>query len=207
MEVVEVLLKHGGEVHFKDAEGNTAGDVVGEDIDEDTRRTVHDLLRKHATKKRASTAERDPRTSITSPTTAGEPQSSDIEGSTTIAAVGAESRSSDQLCRLPNLGSTPLGCHGELSREGLGTETDDQIAVLSSTLTVASRCAGGGTSVRSGRSGRSSFSAAPHIRVSSLVRWVSFFHLDFAYTQCPPHNVAPYNVGWKDDRDRAERCS
>lgn len=181
MEVVEVLLKHGGEVDFEDAEGSTAGDVVGEELDEDTRRTVQELLRQHATKKKAGTAERNPRTSVSSPTTAGGPQPSDLEGSTTTTAIGAESQSSDQLCRLPNLGSTHPSCHGESSREGPGPEADDQDAVMSSSLTVASRSAGGGTSMRSGRSRRTSFSAAPHIRVSVLVTWVSFVHSDYMY--------------------------
>lgn len=48
--VVELLLKRGADLNYKDAEGKTAADVIGNDLSEDSRAIVVALLSDHAQK-------------------------------------------------------------------------------------------------------------------------------------------------------------
>lgn len=47
------MLKRGADPNCKDAEGETAKDVVGSDLTEDSREIVHTLLKQHAEKAKA----------------------------------------------------------------------------------------------------------------------------------------------------------
>ncbi|CAM9865989.1 unnamed protein product, partial [Scytosiphon promiscuus] len=52
--VVELLLKRGADPNSKDAEEKTPGDVIGNDLTEDSSTIVHNLLREHAEKVKAN---------------------------------------------------------------------------------------------------------------------------------------------------------
>lgn len=52
--VVELLLKRGADPNSKDVEDKTPGDVIGNDLTEDSSMIVHNLLKEHAEKVKAN---------------------------------------------------------------------------------------------------------------------------------------------------------
>lgn len=109
--VVEILLKRGADPNFKDAEGNTAKDVIGGDLTEDSREIVHTLLREHEEKAKTSRQRRGscpaiPRTALVMATTAN----ASVSAAAAVAAGMPPSSlpSSDKYQNLPSVGVTHL---------------------------------------------------------------------------------------------------
>lgn len=174
--MVEVLLKHGADADAKDAEGDTSGDVIGQEIEEGTRQTVHDLLEQHSAAMKADRVQRNSCRSV--PSTTGLQSGSERSMTPSFAACSeSPSEDSGQNLRLPNLRLMPSAATSErravdlgdkvLGGGASGLEGDGGGGDFGSTLNISSST-GGGADMRSRR--RASYSNAAHIRVSLFCR-------------------------------------
>lgn len=153
--VVELLLKRGADLNFKDAEGKTAADVVGSDLSEDSREIVNALLREHAQKVKTNKQRR-----LSCPA---------IPRTAMITAINATNGISSASA-VPAAAAPPSAASSQKTQTLLPLPS---VMVASVSNTTPN---GEGRPGESGQSARhTSFSAAAHIRVRKQGRQVEIF--------------------------------